>query len=628
MQSPRLTAVNEYHGQKDQPLPAPTSNMKTLEETISKRKIIEYVCRIRAKHANQRGRRHLVHLLTKDEKFNYHLNSKKNKRCVNADEELLNKILPSRRKWKKLNKSNRYNKNGQRISSVEYNFQSLMITIAYYRNNRPAEPFLKELDLFVQEIQNSINDEKYNISPPSIHPKPKDKDKKDGLYRPIASFNLKDRVIIRFVNKYYTALFDNYFCSSSFAFRASHDINHHDAIHKIHGYKIRFKRKHLWVAESDIRNFFDSVSHSVIKEHFEVLIQNAKKDYPEIYDQKAERIFYSYLDSYSFGVHVFPLNGNPDYWKKKNIIKGKFKWIEPELKKLHKTKYASTKIGIPQGGALSGLIANIVLNTADKYVHKSDDSKLLYVRFCDDMIILHPNKTKCLRAIHRYGKALKVLKLVPHTLKSLPTNDRRGFWNEKSKNPYKWALQSSDAFEWLGFVGYEIKYNGLLRVRSRSLKKELTKQKDVVNRVISAVQHGRRKSDKRILESATNRLIGMSVGRVKIWNYDKAANEMCWIKGFSKLVNKNNTYLSAQLKQLDRGRNKQICILKKALEKLPSVKTSDDTDSGNEEGRRRSIQNIKYGKPFSYYYQVLEKKPEPAPLPIQEKLVTVGVKGE
>ncbi|MBK8362805.1 MAG: hypothetical protein IPL24_03750 [Bacteroidetes bacterium] len=55
-------------------------------------------------------------------------------------------------------------------------------------------------------------------------------------------------------------------------------------------------------------------------------------------------------------------------------------------------------MGIPQGGALSGLIANLVLDFADRKMQSLNDSKLLYVRFCDDMIIIHPSKKKAIEA--------------------------------------------------------------------------------------------------------------------------------------------------------------------------------------------------------------------------------------
>jgi len=292
------------------------------------------------------------------------------------------------------------------------------------------------------------------------------------------------------------------------------------------------------------------VHHTIVKKHFRRLINKLKKDDPNIHDVRAERIFYKYLDSYSFTRAVLPLDNDPEmkkkYWEEKyNYIPGgHFSWVKDELIEYFRN-IKNAKIGVPQGGALSGLIANIVLDYADNKVIKTSSSKIHYVRFCDDMVIIHPSKKECQNACNVYYNSLKKLHLVPHEFSSDLKNTHKSFWSDtiKSKSPYKWSLSGKNSFPWFGFVGYEINYNGVLRVRKASIIKEKKKQKKIVLQIIDAVKGGKRKKDSSIYESAINKLIGMSVGRLKISNFDKNDNEMCWVNGFRNL--KDNPHLRA-----------------------------------------------------------------------------------
>jgi hypothetical protein len=554
--------------------------MLKLDEYITDERIIFYLCRIRAKHAKQRSKKHLVHLLSSSENYNYHLNTEKQKEKIDDDLKLLNDILPSRRKWKKLNKSKRYSKNNQRINSVDYNVNSLLLTIDYYRKNNPEEPFLKNLDNFIMDLRESINNPDYNIESPTIIPKLKgDKHPKKNKCRPISLFKLKDRLIISFINKYLTEVFDSYFYPKSFAFRAvqingddKKVLTHHDSIQAILDYKKQHKGKRLWVSECDISKFYDSVHHSIVKKQFKRLIGKVKKDKPDEYDIRAVRIFYKYLDSYSFVKNVLPYNDcdRTDYWQEKHKIPGGyFGWVEDNLIKLgFFRKVKNAKIGVPQGGAISGLIANLVLDYTDTQILNIKIPNLLYVRFCDDMVIIHPSQKECKKASQVYSDALKELHLIPHEFESNLRNTPDSFWSAdiKSKHPYKWSYNSPNSFPWFGFVGYEIHYSGALRVRKSSLLKEKKKQKEVVNQIINAVKEGKRKNDGTICESAANRLIGMSVGRVTLKNFKNIENDMCWVNGFKKLS--DNQHLRAQLKDLDRCRNKQMSKLINAVKDI------------------------------------------------------------
>lgn len=614
------------------PFVFPNHKMKNFETYFSSDSIITYLCKLRAKVANSRNKKHLIHLLTASERFNYHL--KDSKKISSEDEKnnsgfskyekefltQLNKILPPRKKWINLGRTSRIDiATNQVITSSKRNEYSLIKTIKSYRKKSPTEPWLLALDEFVSDIQSSATSGSHKISAPTIYPKLKKEKqlKGENECRPICLFNVKDRIILSITNKFLTQLFDHYFENCSYAFRSKKNkdgtavLSHHDCIKDIIGYKKKHSNSPLWVAECDMEKFYDTVNHKIVKVLYNELIKKYKESNSLIELSKPTHIFNEFLECYSFNKDV-PLRENLDYWESYDIPNGDFKWVTKEFKHLgYYENIENERIGIPQGGALSGLIANIILNVADKVVLQSG---ALYMRFCDDMIILHPDKTTCEVAKELYINTLRGLKLVPHPFKNdselfqkrlnkskerkkLGDHSYEPFWKGKSKGPYKWDTLNEGGYPWLGFVGYEIHYEGHVRVRKRSFLKEIKKQKEVVEEIRNAVKHKMRKSKGSVTESAIHRLVGMSVGRVSLENYKTVSNDLCWKNGFKEL--KPKKYSIQQIKHLDRNRNRLYFDL------VNDLKEPTSEEEGLIKSKERQI--IHFNKPFSYYFQVIER---------------------
>ena len=600
--------------------------MKDFITYFSERAIITHLCKLRTKVAKSRNKKHLIHLLTDSKKYNYHKIEKNNlDKTLNPFSEYqnnlileLNSLLPPRKKWVKLGYNSRKNRtNSEFLTSNDKNFYSLLKTIKLFKTNKSTDNWLIELDAFVKDIQETFKSEKCKINQPIIYPKLKDEINKKEVNkcRPISLFSLKERIILSITNKFLTNLFDNYFQNSSYAFRSKKNkdnsgvITHHDCIKDIIEFQNQNKDNELWVVECDMEKFYDSVNHTIVKNLFDELLIKSTNDYPNLDLKNAKHIFIQFLDCYAFNKNV-PSSENKEYWESYKIPNGEFEWIEKSLLNLkHYSDINAERIGVPQGGALSGLIANIALNEVDK---KMKETNVFYIRFCDDMILIHNNLLECETAKKIYIDSLNSLKLVPHpfsenvnlkglrkkqTLK-LPEISVKPFWKGKSKGPYKWDSLNNNGFPWIGFVGYEINNEGNIRVRKKSLHKELKKQKEVVEEIEKAIENGMRKSSYSVKESVINRLIGMSVGRVNLENYEKVSNDMCWKNGFKEL--KPNKYSIAQIKQLDRNRNKLFYDLIKNIK-----------EPKNEKGNlinSKARQIINYDKPFSYYYQIIERK--------------------
>lgn len=569
--------------------------MKPFSEYITEKAIIDILCKYRARLADVRHKEYIIKALTPNESI-----------IIKKYAEL-EALLPPRRQWVTLNEKNRYKINSlgnkQVLTSKDANIKRLKITIFKAYKDKSSENWFVNLQKFIDDVKNSIIDPSYKFTPPETIPISKGIIDDKEECRPISIFNsLKDKVILSLANKYLTILFDSYFDEESLAFRSSRKYHnngdyittHHDAIDRIMEYRSRHNKKNLYVAECDMQKFYDTVCHKIIKREFNKLIKLVEQAHPEIETGTIKTLFYKYLDCYTFPKNVYKLNHSVEYWKRYSGIKnGFFGWIKEEeliSKKICKNNRGipHLKIGIPQGGALSGLIANIVLNAADKQIRKQGGD-FLYMRYCDDMILIHTNKSKCNKILQIYYNALQSLKLVPHPLSPALHFRTSSFWKVKSKSVYHWGELGSD---WIGFVGYEIKRTGEIRIRKKSLTKEKTKIKTVTRNICSNILRKKRLTDQSILNTITHKLISMSVGRFALWNYRLIDNEFCWITGFNRLV--YNSYASVQLKDLDRVRGNAICAAKRFL-KTHKAKIEIKRDA--------AINIIEYhGRPFSYFY--------------------------
>lgn len=591
-------------------------NMRTFESYFNENEILKLICKIRVKLAKNKSKKHLLHLLTSNPNYNYHVTV--NSVPTNNFEayqktltEFLSLILPPRKRWIKLGEPSRRKPSRPKefLTSNDKNYYSLLKTIKAESKKTVKAGWYNNLQHFVQEIIAISKGSDYEVSKPIIFPKLKERVSTKGVNecRPICMFSLKDRIVLSLTNKFLTKIFDEQFQASSYAFRYKRNpegsiVSHHDCIIGIDNYRKANTNSDLFIAECDMKKFYDTVNQKIVLQLFDPLINTAISNYSDLNFDIPRRIFESYLKSFAFNIDI-PQPSDNEYWASYKIPNGNFGWIDENELLKHYTNISGERIGVPQGGALSGLIANIYLNQADIELSKID---VFYLRFCDDMIIIAKDFVTCNKAKDIYEKELNILKLFPHKFKtsSQLSNIKNGkinlaeFWKGKSKGPYKWGKVEENAFPWIGFVGYEIDYKGNIRVRKRSLMKELNKQKVIIREIKNAIKIGMRKPKGTAIESAINRLIGMSVGRIGLDNFDEVSTDMCWKNGFRQLT--INEHSIRQIKQLDRNRSKLYYRLLNEIEE-PSLVFNED--SGGEER-----EFVRYDKPFSYYHQIIERQ--------------------
>lgn len=576
--------------------------MESFAEFVTDVRIIDCICRKRVSEAQKRHKLHHQKSLSKGVKY------------IQPSNEIYN-LTPPRREWKHLGANGRYielsNGKKQLITTYDRNLKSLLWTINEDRRTNKETPYLVALNNFISTVKQKAVDKDYSISSPRVIPifKKKRKDGKSEC-RPICLFeNLCDSVIISLANKYLSKIFDKYFYEDSLAFRPKRMFHgkivttcHHDAVTLISEYLSKHKKRRIYVAECDMQKFYDTVDHEIVSREFLNLLSTVRTDNPSISFDDITRVFLSYLNCYDFPKDVLTKNGDNNYWRTHRIPNGTFGWIAHLNKDEGVVGSNMYRLGVPQGGALSGLIANIVINKVDKTVlpnlHSKND---LYVRYCDDMLLLSTNNKRCEKLFKLYSQSIEEAHLKPHLPEEI-TFGTKEYWKTKTKSVYQWSMHNRQAgSRWIGFVGYEINRSGEIRIRKSSIKKEKRKQKKVVSEIFKLTYKKLRVNDGSIESSYRGTLMSMAVGRATLWNYEYLKNEFCWINGF-KMLN-DNPIVKTQIRDLDRCRNHVIKRSNKRLSRLGTNVSGEILQAG---ASKAPSYISYYGKPFSYYYHYLK----------------------
>ena len=224
--------------------------------------------------------------------------------------------------------------------------------------------------------------------------------KPDGTERPLGIPTVLDRVIQQAIAQVLTPLWDGEFSESSFGFREGR--NAHQAVRLVEE-AWKLKRRHA--VDCDLKAFFDTVKHDPL------LAQLREK----IGGGKLLRLIGRYLRA---GVRL------PDGTRE------------------------ATPLGVPQGGPLSPLLANIVLDPLDKELTRRGH---VFARYADDFLILVKSAKAAQRVMESVKTYIEVkLKLVVNRTKSkcapLAECEFLGFkiskqgkvkWTSKSMTRYK-----------------------------------------------------------------------------------------------------------------------------------------------------------------------------------------------
>jgi len=519
-------------------------------------------------------------------------------------------MFPSRKHWCNIGESNR-----NLLDTAARNERRLKLTYLKAKKNNCQDTWYLLLCKKADEVVKVAIGNKGMIPAPrvsAIEKKRKTK-QKQIVYRPVCSFPLTLKIIFSLLNKYLTRLFDEYFYDCSYAFRMpSKDkylLQHLNAVKVVKDYRCQHMNQSLYVAECDMQKFYDTISHRVIKTRFALMLHWAKKC-GKIGNEEIKLIrywFWAYIDCFNFIDNVLVLNRKPvtdPFWGKEKCPNGYSRVIEWLKKDEINYKLARTRkgyVGVPQGGALSGLIANIVMHFVDHAVLEDiKDSDILYCRFCDDMILIGENKEKVKSTFDCYNQAICKSHLIPHPNKAIEIKRMKDFWEGKTRGPYEWGEKGTDVFPWITFVGFDFNWKGNLRIRRASFQKHISKQTKIANELLLPYERGGKKPRycaATILNSLKSRLIATSVGHVSLRNFRGNPNIRSWMSAFSILD--KNKWSSQQLRELDRHR---MIVISRTKKRLSKIECSERTKLASYDGSRDSFFTY-MGCPYSYYGQ-------------------------
>ena len=244
--------------------------------------------------------------------------------------------------------------------------------------------------------------------------------KATGGTRPLGIPIVLDRLIQQAIYQVLMPIFDPDFSDHSYGFRPGRSA--HDAVFQIREY---IREGYRDAVDMDLSKFFDTVNHDVLMHRV------ARK----VKDKRILRLIGKYLRA---GVMV---NG----------------------------RLQATRKGVPQGGPLSPLLANILLDDLDKELEKRGHK---FVRYADDFIILVKTQRAGQRvkeSVTRFLKRKLKLKVNQDKSQVAPTDQTNflGFtfkgtkirWSEKAFREFKRRVIKLTGRSW--FVSMEYRMSKL-----------------------------------------------------------------------------------------------------------------------------------------------------------------------
>ena len=266
-------------------------------------------------------------------------------------------------------------------------------------------PYLREnQETLIQEIR----DGKFKPNPVRRVEIPKET---KGEFRMLGVPTVVDRVIQQAITQELTTIYEDQFSENSFGFRPKRGA--HDALRQC---QENVNEGYVYVVDMDLEKFFDTVCQSKL---IEVLSRTIK-------DGRVISLIHKYLNA---GV----------------IANGIFE---------------RTEIGMPQGGPLSPLLSNIMLNELDKELERRGHR---FVRYADDCMIFCKSK-----------------KSTERTLKNIiPFIEGKLFLKVNRK---KTTVAHVSKVKYLGYSFYRNKGKCRFRVHTKSVAKMKNKIRELTDR--------------------------------------------------------------------------------------------------------------------------------------------------
>jgi RNA-directed DNA polymerase len=179
--------------------------------------------------------------------------------------------------------------------------------------------------------------------------------KENGKTRKLGIPTLRDRVVQQAILQVLSPIYEKQFVETSYGFRPNRGC--HDALKKCQEYA---NQGYWYVIDMDLEKFFDTVNQSML---MEILSRTIK-------DNRALSLIQKFLNAGIMDMGMF----------------------------------IKSDVGVPQGGPISPLLANIMLNELDQ---RLEEWGYRFVRYADDLMIFTKSKRAGQRQFQRVSKFIE-----------------------------------------------------------------------------------------------------------------------------------------------------------------------------------------------------------------------------
>jgi group II intron reverse transcriptase/maturase len=234
------------------------------------------------------------------------------------------------------------------------------------------------------------------------------KDARQTKFRPLGIPAVRDRVAQEVLRRLLGPIFEAKFHEHSYGFRAGRSC--HQAVEKV----LELGRQgYRWVLDADISGFFDNLSHRAVMRELSDVVADG------------------------------------------NILRLVEKFLRAGV--MERGKFEPTRVGTPQGGVASPLLANIALNVLDWHLQERG---FRFVRYADDFVVLCRSEQEAKEALALVQQFLaERLGLALSSEKTKVTRFHEGFT----------------------FLGFDIQSN-FVRMRAKSVENFKTKVRELTRR--------------------------------------------------------------------------------------------------------------------------------------------------
>ena len=409
---------------------------------------------------------------------------------------MLSRMMPPRRMW--VRPAKRIRLKNKAVDTSKNAEKALLLTIARDRENRSSYPriYLDELDAFINRIRARLSNGNLELESPQLMPILKSQQVlPDGTLevtcRPLSIFSrLEDKIILSLTSRYLSRILDKHLHENILSYRPARTFygkghyvtDFNDGIVLIQDYLKKHSSDNIYVADCDIKKFYDTIPHAIVIDCFNRILDRTRLNA----EGKAQvmAVVRAYLNSYNFYTNAMAVASSKpqvfhkvrkrlhDYDNKNTYRIG---WVDRIMLEQDDQKWCQR--GVPQGGSLSLIVANVVLNDVDQVIVTQQDENCLFVRYCDDMILMHTDRDRCSQLMAAYADSLSEHGLYYHDFERVsdakstkdPTVTTGRFWQIKSHHTFLWGDGEGDSNRYIGFLGYEMRRTGNMRLRRSNI---------------------------------------------------------------------------------------------------------------------------------------------------------------